>query len=114
MLLYNGMINAALSGMKSSPKLLLILAAATAFSLVQPVKADRAVQAGPIPGRECSRWRLYNVAAWFRFTRRGCPAAQIESLRPISNNFAADAAGRNDTVERWSFHSHRVAHLVTR
>ena len=35
------------SCMKSSPKLLLILAAVAAFSLVQPVKADRTVQAGP-------------------------------------------------------------------
>jgi VPDSG-CTERM motif len=33
--------------MKSSSKLLFILAAATAFFLVQPVKADRTVQAGP-------------------------------------------------------------------
>jgi hypothetical protein len=36
-----------LSCMKSSPKLLLILAAAAAFSLVQAVKADPVVQAGP-------------------------------------------------------------------
>ena len=33
--------------MKSSPRLLLALAAATAFFLVQPVQADRNVQAGP-------------------------------------------------------------------
>jgi VPDSG-CTERM motif len=33
--------------MKSSPKLLLILAAAAAFSLVQAVKAEPIVQAGP-------------------------------------------------------------------
>jgi VPDSG-CTERM motif len=33
--------------MKFSPKLLLILAAAATFSLVQPVKADRIAQAGP-------------------------------------------------------------------
>jgi hypothetical protein len=45
--LYNGMIDAALLGVKSSSKLLLILAAVGAFSLVQPVKADRTVQAGP-------------------------------------------------------------------
>ena len=43
--LYNGMIDAALLGVKSSSKLLLILAAVGAFSLVQPVKADRTVQA---------------------------------------------------------------------
>jgi hypothetical protein len=36
-----------LSCMRTSLKLLLILAAAAAFSLVQPVKADRIVQAGP-------------------------------------------------------------------
>jgi len=36
-----------LSCMKTSLKLLLVLAAAAAFSLVQPVKADRIVQSGP-------------------------------------------------------------------
>jgi VPDSG-CTERM motif len=33
--------------MKSSSKLLLTLAAVTAFFLIQPVKAERTVQAGP-------------------------------------------------------------------
>jgi hypothetical protein len=42
------MLDAALSRMKSSLKLLLFLAAATAVFLVQPVKADRLVEAGPI------------------------------------------------------------------
>ena len=41
------MSNAALSRMKSSLKLLLFLAAATAVFLVQPVKADHRVEAGP-------------------------------------------------------------------
>jgi hypothetical protein len=41
------MLDAALSRMKSSLKLLLFLAAATAVFLVQPVKADHFVQAGP-------------------------------------------------------------------
>jgi VPDSG-CTERM motif len=41
------MLDAALSRMKSSLKLLLFLAAATAVFLVQPVKADRLVEAGP-------------------------------------------------------------------
>jgi VPDSG-CTERM motif len=41
------MIDAALSRMKSSLKLLLFLAAATAVFLVQPVKADQRVEAGP-------------------------------------------------------------------
>ena len=36
-----------LSHMKSSLRLLLILAAATAFFVVQPVKANHVVQAGP-------------------------------------------------------------------
>ena len=34
-------------GMKSSFTLLLVLTAATTFSLAQPVKAERIVQAGP-------------------------------------------------------------------
>jgi hypothetical protein len=41
------MLNAALSCMKSSLRLLLFLVAATAVFLVQPVKAGRTVQAGP-------------------------------------------------------------------
>jgi VPDSG-CTERM motif len=41
------MLDAALSRMKSSLKLLLFLAAATAVFLVQPVKAHRLVEAGP-------------------------------------------------------------------
>jgi protein with PEP-CTERM/exosortase system signal len=41
------MVGAALQRMKSSLKLLLILSAATAFFLVQPVKAERIIQAGP-------------------------------------------------------------------
>jgi len=41
------MLDAALSRMKFSLKLLLFLAAATAVFLVQPVKADRIVEAGP-------------------------------------------------------------------
>jgi protein with PEP-CTERM/exosortase system signal len=35
------------SCMKSLPKLVLILAAAAAFALIQPVKADRVGQGGP-------------------------------------------------------------------
>jgi hypothetical protein len=41
------MLDAPLSRMKSSLKLLLFLAAATAVFLVQPVKAAHFVQAGP-------------------------------------------------------------------
>ena len=41
------MVGAFLWRMKSSSKLLLILAAATAFFLVQPVKAERTFQGGP-------------------------------------------------------------------
>ena len=41
------MLDAALSRMRSSLKLLLFLAAATAVFLVQPVKANRIVEAGP-------------------------------------------------------------------
>jgi hypothetical protein len=41
------MLDAALSCMKSSLKLLLFLAAATAVFLVQPVKADQRVEVGP-------------------------------------------------------------------
>ena len=44
--LYNGMLDAALSRMRSSLKLLLCLAAATAVFLVQPVKAARYAQGG--------------------------------------------------------------------
>jgi hypothetical protein len=43
------MLGAILRRMKSSSKLLLILTAATAFFLVQPVKAERITQAGPTP-----------------------------------------------------------------
>jgi hypothetical protein len=43
-----GVILAALSGMKPSLKLLLPLAAATAFFLVPAVEASETVQAGPI------------------------------------------------------------------
>jgi VPDSG-CTERM motif len=41
------MLDAALSRMKSSLKLLLFLAAATAVFLVQPVKANRIIEGGP-------------------------------------------------------------------
>jgi hypothetical protein len=41
------MLDAASSHMKSSLKLLLFLAAATEVFLVQPVKADQRVEAGP-------------------------------------------------------------------
>jgi hypothetical protein len=41
------MLDATLSRMKSSLKLLLFLAAATAVFLVQPVKADQRAEAGP-------------------------------------------------------------------
>jgi hypothetical protein len=41
------MAGAVLQRMKSSFKLFLILTAATAFFLVQPVKAERTIQAGP-------------------------------------------------------------------
>ena len=44
--LYNGMLDAALSRMRFSLKLLLCLAAATAVFLVQPVKAARYAQGG--------------------------------------------------------------------
>ena len=58
---------------------LLALAAAAAFSLAQSVEAK------PRPFwstnySECSRWRLDNFSAWFRFARRGCLAVEIESL----------------------------------
>ena len=42
-----GMFGAPLIGMKSSFKLLLVLAAAIAFFVVQPVKASHVVQGGP-------------------------------------------------------------------
>ena len=41
------MFYAAKSGMKALPKILLALTAATAVFLVQPVKADHRVEAGP-------------------------------------------------------------------
>jgi hypothetical protein len=74
-----------LSSMKSSLKLLLVLAA-SAFCLVQPVKASPTAQAGPtsingvVPVPDAGSTLPF---ARVRLVSIGCLAAQIEPLRLV-------------------------------